>query len=216
MQAMILAAGLGTRMGDLSQIIPKPMIALKGQPLISHLLQALKANGVNKAVINLFHLKNQIKDFLQDGSSYGIELTYSEEPELLGTGGGIVNALPLLDDAPFIVASADVYSSYQFSLLPKALTSMAHLVLVDNPSFKVKGDFALDGSQVKLTGNNMLTYANVGVYKKEFFRDPPGTIFPLSCLLQRAINNKLVTGEYFNGIWYNIGTLELLTEAERS
>lgn len=216
MQAMILAAGLGKRMQPLSNTIPKPLLTIKGQPLIVYLLKALKENGVNKVVINLFHLKDQIKDLLQDGSHYGVKIWYSEENELLNTGGGIVNALPLLDDEPFIVVSADIYTKYQFSLLPKALTGLAHLVLIDNPSFKTNGDFALEGRQVGLTGSKLFTYANIGIFTKKFFENPPGIIFPLRDLLHRAISNNMVTGEHFTGLWHNIGTIDLLEAAERA
>lgn len=216
MQAMILAAGLGERMLPLTSTIPKPLIMLKGQPLIVHLLQALKNNGVDKVVINIYHLKQQIRDFLQDGSRYGIKILYSEENELLGTGGGIVNALSLLDPEPFIVVSADIYSTYVFATLPKKLCRLAHLVLVDNPLFNAAGDFALQNGKVCLTGNTMLTYASIGIFTKEFFADPPGVVFPLNILLRSAINSNMVTGEYFAGTWYNIGTTKLLQAVENA
>jgi MurNAc alpha-1-phosphate uridylyltransferase len=214
MQAMILAAGLGKRMLPLTHTTPKPMLMLKGQPIIVHLLQSLKNNGVNKVVINLYHHKEQIKTFLQNGNRYGLEILYSEEKELLNTGGGIVNALPLLGTEPFIVVSADIYSVYQFATLPQKLTGLAHLVLVDNPLFNSNGDFALQNGQVYLSGDKMLTYASIGIFKREFFDDPPGSAFPLHILLKRAINNNMVTGERFTGTWHNIGTKELLQAAE--
>ena len=214
MQAMILAAGLGKRMLPLSNTIPKPLLPVRGQPLIAHLLQSLKKNGVQKVVINVHHLKEQIKNFLENGSSYGMEILYSEEKELLETGGGILNALPLLDNAPFIVVSADIYSEYPFASLPPALSGLAHLVLVDNPPFNLKGDFVLQGRQISLAGDNPLTYASIGIFKKEFFNDPPGTVFPLNFLFTRAIKNNLITGEHFAGVWHNIGTIDLLHAAQ--
>ena len=216
MQAIILAAGLGQRMQPLTATTPKPLLLLRGKPLIVHLLQALKMHGISKVVINVFHLKEQIQDFLQDGAQYGIEIKYSIEEQLLDTGGGIVRALPLLANEPFIVASADVYSDYNFSLLPSALKNLAHLVLVANPPFNSKGDFSLTDQLVTLVGNNTLTYAGFGMFTKEFFENPPTTIFPLSYLLNRAINNQQVTGEIFTGQWHNIGTTKLLATAEQT
>jgi MurNAc alpha-1-phosphate uridylyltransferase len=214
MQAMILAAGMGKRMLPLTNTIPKPLLMLKGQPLIVHLLQALKNNGVDTVVINLYHFKQQIRDLLQDGSKYGVKIKYSEESELLGTGGGIVNALPLLAPEPFIVVSADIYSEYIFATLPKKLCGLAHLVLVDNPFFNPKGDFALKNGKICFAGDTMLTYASIGIFTKELFVDPPDSAFPLNILLKKAINNNMVTGEHFTGIWHNIGTPDLLKAAE--
>lgn len=216
MQAMILAAGLGKRLLPLTNTTPKPLLLLKGQPIIVHLLKALKQNGIQQVVINVFHLKEQIKNFLQDGKQYGIDIIYSEEQELLDTGGGILNALPLLTSNTFIVVNADIYSNYNFARLPQKFTGLAHLVLVNNPSFKPQGDFSLASNQVCLTGNNMLTYAGIGVFKQEFFHNPPGKVFPLHNLLKRAINKNMVTGEHFTGTWHNIGSAELLQLAEMS
>lgn len=215
MQAMILAAGLGKRMGSITDTTPKPLLKLHGQPLIEHLLRSLAANGIDEIVMNVFHLKQQLQDFLRDGSKYGVNILYSEETTLLNTGGGVLNALSLLNKEPFIVVSADIYSEYKFSLLPTKLNGLAHLVLVDNPPFHPQGDFSLVDGIVKADGNNKLTYANIGVYTHEFFADSPGPVFPLNVLMRREINNNKVSGERFAGMWHNIGTPELLAAAEK-
>ena len=215
MQAMILAAGLGKRMLPLTSTIPKPLLKVKGQPLIVHLIQSLKEQGVNRIIINIYHFKEQIKRYLKDGRDYGVEIVYSEEQELLNTGGGIVNALSLLKPEPFIVVSADLYTTYPFASLSKSLTKSAHLVLVDNPSFNVKGDFSLHDGIVCEPSGHTLTYANLGIFTHEIFHNPPAIIFPLNVLLKMAITNNMVTGERFTGIWHNIGTPQLLQTLEK-
>ena len=215
MQAMILAAGLGKRMQPITNTIPKPLIKLHGEPLIVHMLKNLASCGIHEVVINTFYLKEQLQDFLQDGSKYGVQIVYSAETVLLDTGGGVVNALPLLDKQPFLLVSADIYTDCNFANLPSKLPGLAHIVLVNNPAFKARGDYALAGQQVAMSGTELLTYANIGVYSHEFFLDPPGTIFPLNMLLARAITSNRLTGEIFSGMWHNIGSMELLAAAEQ-
>lgn len=105
--AMLLAAGLGTRLRPLTLSTPKPLLPLDGTLLIDHQLGYLRAAGVRRAVINLHHLGEKIRGHVGDGSRFGIEVRYSEEPEILGTGGGIKKAGALLGDGPFIALNAD-------------------------------------------------------------------------------------------------------------
>ncbi|WP_372725566.1 NDP-sugar synthase, partial [Immundisolibacter sp.] len=111
MKAMILAAGLGTRMGPLTRDLPKPLLPVDGKPLIMHLLESLAAAGFVELVVNLAYRGEAIEDALGDGARFGVHIAYSHEPDgPLGTGGGVQRALPLLGPAPFVLVNADVRS----------------------------------------------------------------------------------------------------------
>lgn len=206
MKAMILAAGKGTRMLPLTIQTPKPLLKVAGQPLITHHLRALAAAGIHEVVINLHHLGEQIVSEIGDGSRFGLSVHYSVEDELLETGGGIVKALPLLGSEPFLVISADLFTLFPLNKLPTAPTGLAHLVLVENPSYKTTGDFGLDKGKVCLNATHTLTYGNIGVYRPEFFSNAPQGAFGLGGLLRQHIAADLVTGQFYMGLWHNIGT----------
>jgi len=206
MKAMILAAGRGERMRPLTDITPKPLLIVDGQPLIIYHLKALTKAGFKEVIINTWHLGEQLVSSLGDGRRFGIKITFSEEEELLKTGGGIANALPLLGQDPFLVLSADILTDFPLQLLPRIPTGLAHLVMVDNPSYHSTGDFAMEGGRLKLNGVNKLTYGNIGIFKPEFFSNSPLGAFPLAATLRTHIANDLVTGQYYAGAWHNIGT----------
>lgn len=210
MRAMILAAGVGARMRPLTNITPKPLLLVKGKPLIVYHLEALARAGIRDIVINLGHLGDKIEKFLGNGRPFNVNLTYSYENPILETGGGIAKALPLLGVDPFIVVSADIFTDYPFAQLPKNPVGLLHLVLVDNPPHHPQGDFALLDGWVGAKEGPLLNFAGIGVYRPELFRDCPKGIFPVSLLFKKAIANRQVTGEYYQGIWHNIGTPEQL------
>ncbi|MEL0048999.1 MAG: sugar phosphate nucleotidyltransferase, partial [Gammaproteobacteria bacterium] len=135
MKAMILAAGKGTRLAPLTDTTPKPLLPVKGIPLILRIIEKLRLAGVGEVVVNTYHLGNQIEALLGDGAALGVSVTYSREQTLLETGGGIKAALPLLADDTFILCNADIYSDFAVENLPKRLLpeDLAHLVLVPTP-----------------------------------------------------------------------------------
>jgi MurNAc alpha-1-phosphate uridylyltransferase len=212
MRGMILAAGRGSRMGHLTDQIPKPLLRLQGKYLIEYAIQSFVASDIKEIIINISYHKEKIKEALGDGRSYGVHIEYSEEENALETGGGIVKALPLLGDAPFIVVSADVISNFSLQNLPKNPEGLAHIVLVDNPSFNRQGDFALNGRHVSVASVAPFTYSNIGIYRKELFAGCQPLTFPLGDLLKKFVREQQVTGEYFKGTWYNLGTEEQLLE----
>ena len=112
MKAMLLAAGFGKRLRPITDTTPKPLLEVGGKSLIEHQLERLREAGIQDVVINLHHLGDQIQSRLGDGAGLGINISYSLEPELLETGGGIKKALPLLGDSPFLVTSADTYLDF--------------------------------------------------------------------------------------------------------
>ena len=207
MRAMILAAGRGQRMRPLSDSRPKPLLEAGGRALIEHCIARLVEAGIRELVVNHAWLGEQIVDALGDGSRFGAALQYSPEPEgALDVGGGIVNALPLLGEAPFIVTSADVWSDYPFRRLLPGPEGLAHLVLVDNPPYHPRGDFCLQGGRVELGGAPRLTYAGIGVYRPELFAGRPARRLALSSVLETAIAGGEVRGEHYRGRWFNVGT----------
>ncbi|MBK5008729.1 nucleotidyltransferase family protein [Pseudomonas sp. S60] len=217
MKAMILAAGKGERMRPLTLHTPKPLVPLAGRPLIEYHLQALAAAGITDVVINHAWLGQQIERHLGDGSRFGLRIRYSAEGEPLETGGGIFKALPLLGDEPFVLVNGDIWTDYDFSRLQCPLPSLAHLVLVDNPSHHGHGDFRLVDGQV-LDGDNApgtLTFSGISLLHPSLFDGCQPGAFKLAPLLRQAIAAGKVSGERHAGRWVDVGTLERLAEAER-
>jgi MurNAc alpha-1-phosphate uridylyltransferase len=211
MKAMILAAGRGERMRPLTDETPKPLLRIGGQTLIEHHIHALTQAGITGLVINHAHLGEQIVKALGDGDAYGVSIRYSPEPgAALETGGGIHNALPLLGDAPFIVVNADIWTDYRFDGLPKAPAGLAHLVMVDNPAYHPDGDFSLSNGLLSQRGPRMLTFSGIGVYRPELFTGCSPGAFPLGPLLRTAMDRGEVSGEHYDGRWFDIGTPERL------
>lgn len=206
MRGMILAAGRGSRMGEMTDKTPKPLLRVGDYYLIEYSLKALIKLGIREIIINISYLAEQIKAALGDGSRYGICIQYSEEPEALETGGGILQALPLLGSEPFVALSCDVVTDYPLMKLPKNPPGLAHLVLVDNPSYHSQGDFCLLNEKVYCGEDATLTFANIGVYRPELFASCQPGKFKLGKLLQETMMQNQVTGEHYQGIWYNLGT----------
>lgn len=213
MRAIILAAGRGERMGTLTAATPKPLLRAGGSYLIEYAINALQKAGVVDIVINVAYLGKQIQQALGNGQQYGVNIEYSVEAERLETGGGILKALPLLGNQPFIAVSSDVVTDFPITLLPAQPAGLAHLVLVRNPEFHPHGDFGLRDNVVDLDVKPAHTFANIGVYRPELFKDCEPGYFPLmKKLVFPAIRQGKVTGEYYNGRWFNIGTPEQLAE----
>lgn len=214
---MILAAGLGTRMGALTRDLPKPLLQVDGKPLIAHLVESLAAAGFVDLVINLAYMGDAIESTLGDGARFGTHIAYSREPDgPLGTGGGVQRALPLLGAAPFVLVNADVRSGYPFENLRRPLAGLAHLVLVDNPEHNPAGDFALraDG-RLTNSGGPMLTFSGISLLEPRLFEGSPGGIFSLTPLLRAAAEAGNLTGEHYRGRWLDVGTPQRLAQAQR-
>lgn len=208
---MLLAAGRGERLRPLTDRIPKPLIEAGGKALIVHLIEALAKAGHDDIVINLAWLGEVIKTTLGDGSRLGARLRYSPEPDdALETGGGILNALPLLGEAPFVVVSADIYTDFPFARLPETPQGLAHLVLVDNPPHNSAGDFAIENGRLRNEGHRRLTFSGIGVYRPELFNGRPPGRFPLAPLLREAASRDRATAEHFRGAWWDVGSLKRL------
>ncbi|NJD25891.1 MAG: nucleotidyltransferase family protein [Betaproteobacteria bacterium] len=218
MKAMILAAGRGERMRPLTDHTPKPLLVAGGKPLIVWHLEKLAAAGFREIVINHAHLGEQIEQALGDGSKWGLTIAYSPEPPgALETAGGIAKALPLLGDTPFLVVNGDIWIDIDFVRFTRS-TATAHLVMIDNPAHHAGGDFGLAGERVVFAsaGKPTYTYAGVGVFSPEFFRDVPiGQPLKLRPLLDAAIAAGTLSGERFTGRWVDVGTPQRLAELDR-
>jgi len=216
MKAMILAAGRGERMRPLTDHTPKPLLRAGGKTLIEHLIEALAAAGFRKLVINHAHLGAQIEAALGDGTRYGVQIAWSREPEgALETGGGIYQALPLLESEHFLVVNGDIWTDYPFAGLARRPQGLAHLVLVDNPTHHPEGDFVLTDGRVQVSGGARLTFSGIGVYHRDLFRGCQPGRFLLAPLLRTAMERGEVSGEHYTGRWHDIGTLERLAELDR-
>jgi MurNAc alpha-1-phosphate uridylyltransferase len=217
MKAMLLAAGRGERMRPLTDRTPKPLLRIGGQTLIERHVHALVQAGIHELVINHAHLGEQLLAALGDGAAYGAQIDWSAEPPgALETGGGIFRALPMLGDAPFAVVNADIWTDYDYRVLPAAPEGMAHLVLVDNPPHHPEGDFGLDGNRVRAGGAGRLTFSGIGVYRPQLFAGCTPGAFPLAPLLRAAMAEGRVSGEHYTGTWYDIGTPARLAELNDS
>ena len=217
MKVMLLAAGIGERMRPLTDHTPKPLLQVAGTPLIEHHIRRLAEAGLNDLVINVSHLAQQIIDYCGDGSRWGVSIAYSPESLPLETAGGIINAMPLLADAPFMVVNGDVWTDYPFSALASRkldeTANVAHLVLVDNPSQHPLGDFSLDEQGqlgIKEPEAMGYTYAGLGLYSPRFFAGVAAGKRAMRPLLDKAISSGITSGEYYGGDWVDVGTPERL------
>jgi MurNAc alpha-1-phosphate uridylyltransferase len=208
---MILAAGRGERLRPMTDTTPKPMLPVRGQPLIERLVIALARAGMERIVINLAWLGARISEYLGDGARYGVSIVYSEErPRALETAGGIFRALPLLAPGPFAVVNGDVYTDFPFESLQIAAGQDAHLVLVPNPTQHPQGDFGLDEGLALAVAANKYTFSGIAVYRSTLFAGCSDGVFPLKPLLLRSMAASRCSAELYTGLWEDIGTPERL------
>lgn len=226
--ALIFAAGLGERMRPLTDHTPKPLLPVGGKPLIVWHLEKLAAAGVHYVVINTSHLAEQFPDTLGDGSRWGLRIRYAYEgPTPLETGGGMLNALPLLGSAPFIAVNGDIWCDADFANLPAEPAGLTHLLLVDNPPQNPHGDFALDAQGiVHDEGDARLTFSGIGVYRHELLLNWRAVIgnaagaetqpprFRLVPLLRAAMATGAISGSHHSGVWTDVGTPQRLAQLE--
>lgn len=207
MKAMILAAGRGERMRPLTDGTPKPLLRAGSKCLIEYLIESLAAAGFVQLVINHAYLGKQIEQTLGSGERHGVRIRYSPEGSGgLETGGGIFQALPLLGKESFLVVNGDIWTDYPFARARQAPETLAHLILVKNPSHYPQGDFALMGDRVMAEGGSKLTFSGIGIYRPELFSGCRPGRFPLAPLLREAIGRNQVSGEYYPGPWRDVGT----------
>ena len=208
MKAIILAAGRGARLAPLTDTTPKPLLPINGQPLIVRQLQQLRAASITYVVINLYHLGDLIERALGNGEKFGMQIAYSHEQSLLETGGGIKNALPLLEDEEFIVCNGDIYTDFDFSSLPNNLApnDTAHLVLTPTPKTRERGDFEYSQGRVTKRGDDFV-YCGISIFSRRIFTNSPEGAFSSRDLMFEAIEQGQLSAQIHRSQWSDIGTL---------
>lgn len=221
MKALILAAGRGERMRPLTDRTPKPLLPVRGKPLIVWHLEALAAAGVREVVINTAWLEEQFPALLGDGSRFGLAIRYSMEGRdhggALETAGGIATALPLLQSDTFWVVGGDVFvPGFRFDARHvtdfTASGDLAHLWLVPNPPQHPRGDFALSPQGRVLAADDTpaqtrYTYSTVGLFQSALVAGvEPGRRAALKPCFDAAIAQGRVGGSLYTGPWADVGT----------
>lgn len=226
---MILAAGRGERMRPLTDAAPKPLLEVRGKPLMQWPMEALAQSGFNKVVVNTAWLGEMIPARYGEHPKFGeaaLSVRYSHEGLDFGgaleTAGGIARALPLLDEA-FWVTAGDVYMP-AFAFTQDAFQQfvasgkLAHIWLVPNPKHNPNGDFGLSREGLALDQVQVRhTFSTVALYRKTFFAklphgNPAGTKAPLAPLLRAAMASGQVSAQLYSGAWTDVGTPERLAE----
>ena len=214
MKAMILAAGRGERMGLLTANEPKPLLTVGGVPLIERHIAHLAASGFAEVVINLSYRGAQVRTRLGDGRRFGIAITYSEEGEPpLETAGGIVRALPWLGSGPFLLVNSDVYTDLELAAFAAQAAARSTLLLVPNPAHNARGDFGLDEDGSITAREPKLTYGGVAVLDTKLFEGFAPGRRPLKPVLDLSVERGDLRGQFYDGLWIDVGTPERLEEA---
>ncbi len=226
--AMVLAAGLGTRMRPLSDTVPKPLVQLGGEALIDRVLTRLTQAGVEKAIVNTHYLADQVESHLAGRKTPEIVIS-PERDELLDTGGGVKNALGLLGDGPFFIHNSDsVWVEGASASLQRMgevwdPKQMDALLLVAPTAYAIGyqggGDFAMapDGLLRRRKENEVVpfVFAGVSIGRSSLFDDSPEGPFSLNLLWDRALEAGRLRGVRLEGVWMHVGAPQALAEAER-
>jgi N-acetyl-alpha-D-muramate 1-phosphate uridylyltransferase len=227
--AMILAAGLGTRMRPLTDAMPKPLVAVGGKPLINHVLDHLAAVGVETAVVNVHHFADQIEQHLKPRRAPKIVIS-DERDAVLGTGGGVVKALPLIGAAPFFVLNSDTLwidgvkpNLERLAAAFQPATMDALLMLAPTATsvgYGGRGDFAMapDGKLRRRPEREVVpfVYAGIAILSPALFQDAPPGAFALTALFDRAIEQERLYGLRLEGVWMHVGTPDAVAAAEHA
>ena len=188
------------------------MVEVHGRPLLAHQIDWLARAGIDDLVINLHHLGEQIEDHFGDGAEFGIRIRYSREETLLETGGGIVNALPLLGDAPFLILNGDIVTDFPFSeLTPIPDWADIHLVVTPKPDFRAEGDFEFADDRITARGDSFV-YCGIAILRPAIFANDRAEPFSLREHFFNAIGQGTLSAQVWRGYWIDIGSQEQLDE----
>lgn len=226
-KAMVLAAGLGLRMRPLTETMPKPLVAVAGQALLDHVLDKLAAADIAEAVVNVHYLPDQIIDHVKSRTAPKIIIS-DERDQVLGTGGGVKKALPLLGDAPFYHLNADTLwidgaRSNLMRLAENFDPAKMDILLLMAPTansigYSGKGDYEMraDGTLRRRKENQVVpfVYAGVAILSPAIFADAPSGEFALTKLFDRANEAERLYGLRLDGVWMHVGTPDAVRAAE--
>src|SRR5690349_8597276 len=225
--AMILAAGFGTRMRPLTDKMPKPLVPVGGKALINHVLDRLAAVGVETAVVNVHHFADQIEQHLKPRRAPRIAIS-DERAAVLGTGGGVAKALPLLGTAPFFHVNSDTLwidgvkpnlERLATAFQPDRMDALLLLApTATSVGYAGRGDFAMgpDGRLRRRAEREVVpfVYAGIAILAPALFRDAPSGEFALTQLFDRAIEQERLCGLRLDGLWMHVGTPDAVAAAE--
>ncbi|MEO0798367.1 MAG: nucleotidyltransferase family protein [Pseudomonadota bacterium] len=226
--AMVLAAGLGTRMQHLTADKPKPLIEVAGRTLLDRVLDQIEAAGIERAVVNVHYLADQIERHLASRRSPSITIS-DERDARLETGGGVKRALPLLGGQPFIIQNADCFwiegigQNLQRLIAAWDEDRMDALLLLtgaaDTSGYEGRGDFQMDAvgqlQRRKPNTDAPFVFAGASIASPRLFRETPDGAFSLNRIWDRAIDDGRLFGVRMDGIWMHVGTPDAIDEAER-
>lgn len=226
-KAMVLAAGLGLRMRPLTETMPKPLVAVAGQPLLDHVLDKLAAADVDEAVVNVHYLPDQIIDHVKARTAPKVTIS-DERDQVLGTGGGVLKALPLLGDAPFYHLNADTLwidgvrpnlARLAENFDPAKMDILLLMAPTANSiGYSGKGDYEMrtDGTLRRRKENQVVpfVYAGVAIVSPAIFKDAPAGEFSLTQLFDRANEAERLYGLRMDGVWMHVGTPDAVRAAE--
>ena len=216
MKAMILSAGRGERLRPLTDDTPKPLLKAGKYRLIEYLIKSLVDAGFSEIIINTAYLAEQFSKILGDGQQFGAKIVYSPEPQGgLETAGGIINALNLLGDEPFLIVNGDIWTDFPFGKLSDftlQANTLAHLGLVNNPEHNLQGDFSLSSGRIQQSEQSRHTYSGIGIYHPKLFSGFQIQRLALKPILLQAIEQQQISGQLYQGDWSDIGTVERLQQ----
>jgi len=221
MQAVILAGGLATRLGELTKNTPKSLIEIEGQPFLGHQLTLLRNNGIRNVVLAIGHFGEQIRERFGDGAEYGVKIQYSVEKDLLGTAGAIKNAAPLLEDE-FFVLYGDSYLCLDYMQVYKFFKQHQRLALMtvyQNFDLYDRSNTSINGTLVvaydKKNTNHDMAYIDYGLNlfrKKVLELIPVNTVYSLEAVFQQLIQQQQLLAYVVKERFYEIGSLTGLKE----
>ncbi|PHS58694.1 MAG: mannose-1-phosphate guanylyltransferase [Sulfurimonas sp.] len=217
MKVMILSAGRGERMRPLTDVVPKPLLEVKGKALIVYHIEKLVKEGFKEIIINIAHLGFKIPQALGNGSRWGVKLIYSDEQDegALESAGGIFKALALLGNDTFLIVNADIWCDYNFDASFELGDDLAHLILVSNPDFNPNGDFVLEKGRVFNEGKEKYTFSGIGYYSPKLFHNLSYGKSALAPLLREQMKKGKISGFFYDGIWKDIGTPKRLEDINK-
>jgi len=216
--ALIFSAGRGERLNPLTLSIPKPMLKIENKPLLAYHIEKLARAGFTRIIINHAYLGHMIKQYFKDGQLYNIKIDYfAEPPGGLETGGTLaaITKNLIIDDEYLLCINADIFTDFEFKTNFSLQDNMnAHLILTPSSKYFHQADFGLVKNKLTLN-NKKYIYSGIGIYRRQELKQLPIGRFSIREWLIHETQNNRVSGELYNGLWYDIGTLERLKDVEK-
>jgi len=217
-RAVILAAGLGTRLKWMTAQKPKALMNIQGEAAIVHVIRQLVGQGIRNIVVNTHHHADILMDYLGNGSKFGVNIIFSQENELLDSGGGVRTALEYLSgEGLVLVHNADVITDVDIKKMERLCPEYgATLALVDNPAHHPNGDFAIKNGLANLQKQPRYTFSGVSLWHERILKEyAANTSFSLLKPIKHMLKEKRCAAEHHRGQWFDIGRPKDLIRANR-